>query len=758
MATPDFNLVPGALNLNGVVGDDFSVLFDFNVDLSGYSFEAKVLLDNNPYGRYQPITITNTNLPLGRITLSLSDAQTRIVGPISKKKWFISWTQGGDIRTVLSGGFTLNQPWAVTDYSPTTADQTIVIQTPTISVDVIGGVGGAVLWGDIQGDIEDQTDLIDYINNYTEGLSRNQQAWVEINGSDITGEINNPKAPFLTIAGALAEISSGGTINIGIGSFESPLYAQSKDYVSFIGFQRPQLNSGKTALLEGSGTILTGTWNLGDAATGITIQNLGVDVGSDWCAEFNSGVQADGISVDDTAALGGVVGFQCSNVIVLMKPGGGLGHGLSLQDVTRGNLDNIEVWYGVHGIAFKGQYSNLSNLNLNGCEGEGLILKNGSATLKCEYVNVCNVAYSAEGHPGAAIILNAVDSTTGPLTQINISNVVSLGAVAVLMNPATAFGVRDINLSNITAEGASALVFNAGGGTTYGTRATNLTSRNAPDYGYIFNACIDTVLVNANALGCTVGVAVFGAPQNIKLVSPRIVNCATGVLNYTSEDAVFIGNPTLSGNTTDFFDNGSGGSVREWEKKSSTGDYSTGNYQGRHVVNTSDSTFKVFSNSLWRTIANWASGLPVSSGGTGVVTLTGIPVGTGTAALSSISSSAANQYLRRNAANNGYEFAPKTEYINSTPTTGQTVSFNDNPIDQLLRINPAGDLAALTVDLPSNATSENTQKVIFMCTKNVAALTVTGATTIFNAPVSMNAGDCFQFYKSASNEWARVIT
>jgi hypothetical protein len=47
--------------------------------------------------------------------------------------------------------------------------------------------------------------------------------------------------------------------------------------------------------------------------------------------------------------------------------------------------------------------------------------------------------------------------------------------------------------------------------------------------------------------------------------------------------------------------------------------------------------------------------LPVGNGGTGATTLTGIPVGNGTAAMSAITGTA-NQYLRRNSANNAYEF------------------------------------------------------------------------------------------------------
>lgn len=152
--------------------------------------------------------------------------------------------------------------------------------------------------------------------------------------------------------------------------------------------------------------------------------------------------------------------------------------------------------------------------------------------------------------------------------------------------------------------------------------------------------------------------------------------------------------------------------------------------------------------------------LDVSGNGvfTGTVTASNLS-GTNTGnQYGSVTASAANQYLRRNAANSAYEFAPKTEYITIVPTDGQAIAFNDNPNDQVFYINPAGDLADLQLILPSNSASVNGQKAVYCITKNIATLAFTGATTIFNAPVSANAGDCLQFYKMASNVWARVIT
>jgi hypothetical protein len=69
--------------------------------------------------------------------------------------------------------------------------------------------------------------------------------------------------------------------------------------------------------------------------------------------------------------------------------------------------------------------------------------------------------------------------------------------------------------------------------------------------------------------------------------------------------------------------------------------------------------------------------LPVTSGGTGATSLTGILLGNGTSSFGAIASSTANQYLRRNATNSGYEFGtlPSSE-VPLTFSSGLTRTAN----------------------------------------------------------------------------------
>jgi len=100
---------PGELNIFAVVGDDISIPLNFDIALTGYTFSAILLWQQNGVTKEVVITVTNTNLADGIITLSLTDAQTTSIGEVTNRPWYLVWTSGGVSRTVLAGNFTLNR-------------------------------------------------------------------------------------------------------------------------------------------------------------------------------------------------------------------------------------------------------------------------------------------------------------------------------------------------------------------------------------------------------------------------------------------------------------------------------------------------------------------------------------------------------------------------------------------------------------------------------------------------------------------------
>jgi hypothetical protein len=99
---------PGLLNIKGVVGTHFSCQLTFGTNLSAYTFDSAIVLQEYPVKREQAITVTVDNAAQGIITLSLTQNQTTSVGAISKKKWYLNWTVGGIKQTILAGTFELS--------------------------------------------------------------------------------------------------------------------------------------------------------------------------------------------------------------------------------------------------------------------------------------------------------------------------------------------------------------------------------------------------------------------------------------------------------------------------------------------------------------------------------------------------------------------------------------------------------------------------------------------------------------------------
>jgi hypothetical protein len=91
---------PGELNFEVSSGDDFSYLFDFDINLTSYTFAASV---TKPNGTIQAFTIAETSLSAGQITLSLTDSQVTALAGYNS--WHLSWTISGQTRKVLAGKF-----------------------------------------------------------------------------------------------------------------------------------------------------------------------------------------------------------------------------------------------------------------------------------------------------------------------------------------------------------------------------------------------------------------------------------------------------------------------------------------------------------------------------------------------------------------------------------------------------------------------------------------------------------------------------
>lgn len=92
----------------------------------------------------------------------------------------------------------------------------------------------------------------------------------------------------------------------------------------------------------------------------------------------------------------------------------------------------------------------------------------------------------------------------------------------------------------------------------------------------------------------------------------------------------------------------------------------------------------------------------------------------------------------------------------AVPISGGTVSITNTAMTGLTVINPAGVLAVLTVNLPSDASSNIGQVERISFLKGITLLTIAGA-TVTGAPVAASINDNIGFQKVAANTWQRTI-
>ena len=130
----EYAQIPGNLDLVATRGDDFQLNLAFNIDLTGYTLSANVVTVSTNV--LIPLTITNTNLSLGEIKLSLPKTTLASLST-SIHHWRLDWNSGSLYRKALSGNF------QVIDYPEEIDNQTtdpvnVTIDEGSVTVEITG--------------------------------------------------------------------------------------------------------------------------------------------------------------------------------------------------------------------------------------------------------------------------------------------------------------------------------------------------------------------------------------------------------------------------------------------------------------------------------------------------------------------------------------------------------------------------------------------------------------------------------------------
>lgn len=98
---PTYSQIPGNLNLSLKRGDTFSVLVDFNVNLSGKTVSSAISSLITGQAVIGPTTAV-VDAAAGQVNVSLTDEQTGGI-PAGTYGWELSWDSGSERRTALTG-------------------------------------------------------------------------------------------------------------------------------------------------------------------------------------------------------------------------------------------------------------------------------------------------------------------------------------------------------------------------------------------------------------------------------------------------------------------------------------------------------------------------------------------------------------------------------------------------------------------------------------------------------------------------------
>lgn len=216
--------------------------------------------------------------------------------------------------------------------------------------------------------------------------------FVETDGNDSSGAMGKPNKPFLTINAAINALPlTGGVVKIGFGDFNSPTVF--KDNISFIGSGKPVPNwvltnntiesvvkttyTAPTKLT--GGTVLKGVFSC-LLHNNVSIEDLGVDTGSEWCAAFNSGNAANALTIAGNpsalqTASAQNFGVTVRNVSAICKSASSAVHAMLFESLYDFHGENLSTYFGLNGIALKGIGGDIKGVDCHGHQSGGLILK-----------------------------------------------------------------------------------------------------------------------------------------------------------------------------------------------------------------------------------------------------------------------------------------------------------------------------------------------------------------------------------------------
>lgn len=100
----DFSQLPGELNIEVALGDDLVLNLDFDVNFTGFVFNANTISEVD--GTETAWSYSGTALAAGQMQIALTDSQITELG-INNHKWYLLGSSGTVSRRYLAGDFNI---------------------------------------------------------------------------------------------------------------------------------------------------------------------------------------------------------------------------------------------------------------------------------------------------------------------------------------------------------------------------------------------------------------------------------------------------------------------------------------------------------------------------------------------------------------------------------------------------------------------------------------------------------------------------
>jgi len=361
--------------------------------------------------------------------------------------------------------------------------------------------------------------------------------------------------------------STGGTIILPVGTFRSgyecsvpgscvieystgllPTYL-SKSNVTIIGSGMPSYSSDYSGFVSDSGTIIQGSFYIGDADN-FSMSNVGIDVGYTFVNANYGGSADNGLVMFNVNSVVGKTPQNhpvISHVASLILSSSSLYHAVLLNNVNGASVNDLQTVYGTHGFVLKGENSEVSGVYGRGHATECVLVKSDTFA---EAFNdtITGIRCDRIVAEDTGSVVN-VQSGTYNVEDISFSGAVSQGAGSgIRLDTATGLYNNRVSFSNFSVNNPDTMsgvclesTGSSGSGTILGATVSNFSCNNYTS-PISFTVPTSIAITNFVSTNSSIGAIFYGPYSSISNSSITIISSGAALIASTAGTIVHASN------------------------------------------------------------------------------------------------------------------------------------------------------------------------------------------------------------------------